>query len=129
MGAIVAIVLTLATILIAFNTIRLTIYTARNEISVMNIVGASRWYVRGPFMIAGVLYGVVSGVIVLIFLYPITLSVSPALEKFLGTFNAFSYYTDSFPLLFLVVIGSESRLALYQVISQLGGICVRDITI
>ncbi len=106
LGAIVAIVLTLATILIAFNTIRLTIYTARNEIGVMNIVGASRWYVRGPFMIAGVLYGVVSGVIVLIFLYPITLSVSPALEKFLGTFNAFSYYTDSFPLLFLVVIGS-----------------------
>ena len=106
LGSIIAIVLALATVLIAFNTIRLTIYTARNEIGVMNIVGANRWYVRGPFMIAGVLYGIVSGVIVLILLYPITLYVSPALERFLGSFNAFSYYADSFPLLFLVIIGS-----------------------
>ncbi|MDO8481723.1 MAG: permease-like cell division protein FtsX [bacterium] len=106
LGVIIAIVLVLATILISLNTVRLAIYTSRNEIGVMNIVGASRWYVRGPFMVAGVLYGVISGVIVLILLYPITLYISPALERFLGTFNAFSYYVASFPFLFLVVIGS-----------------------
>jgi len=106
LGAIIAVVLALATILISLNTVRLAIYTSRNEIGVMNIVGASRWYVRGPFMVAGVLYGVISGAIVLILLYPISLYISPALERFLGTFNAFSYYADNFPFLFLVVIGS-----------------------
>ena len=79
LGAIIAVVLALATILISLNTVRLAIYTSRNEIGVMNIVGASRWYVRGPFMVAGVLYGVISGAIVLILLYPISLYISPAL--------------------------------------------------
>ncbi|MDO8561945.1 MAG: permease-like cell division protein FtsX [bacterium] len=106
LGAIIAIVLALATILISLNTVRLAIYTSRNEIGVMNIVGAGKWYVRGPFMVAGVLYGVISGIIVLILLYPITIYISPALERFLGTFNAFSYYIDNFAFLFLVVIGS-----------------------
>ncbi|MCR4280738.1 MAG: ABC transporter permease [Candidatus Kaiserbacteria bacterium] len=106
LGAIIAIVLALATILISLNTVRLAIYTSRNEIGVMNIVGASKWYVRGPFMVAGVLYGVISGIVVLILLYPITLYISPALERFLGTFNAFSYYTENFAFIFLTVIGS-----------------------
>ncbi len=106
LGVIIAIVLALATVLISLNTVRLAIYTSRNEIGVMNLVGANRWYVRGPFMVADVLYGVISGLIVLLLLYPLTLYVSPSLEQFLGTFNAFSYYADNFPFLFLVIIGS-----------------------
>lgn len=106
LGIAVAIVLGLATILIAFNTIRLAIYTSRDEIGVMNLVGASRWYVRGPFMIAGILYGVVAGVAVLLVLYPTTLWIGPASEKFLGSFNIFDYYTSEFPLIFLIVMGS-----------------------
>ena len=106
LGTIVAVVMGLASLLIAFNTIRLAIYTSRDEIGVMNIVGASKWYVRGPFMIAGVLYGVVSGLIVLLLLYPITLYVGPPLQRFLGTFNAFSYYAASFPSIFLLIMGS-----------------------
>ena len=112
LGLTVAIVLALASLLIAFNTIRLAIYTSRNEIGVMNIVGANRWYVRGPFMIAGVLYGVISGLIVLLLLYPLTLWVGPASERFLGAFNAFSYYVDSFALLFVVVMGSGVALGM-----------------
>lgn len=106
MGAVFAGILGLASVLIAFNTIRLAIYTARDEIGVMNIVGAGRWYVRGPFMVAGVLYGVVSGLIVLLLLYPFTLWIGPASERFLGTFNAFSYFIDAFPLIFSVVMAT-----------------------
>lgn len=95
-----------ASVLIAFNTIRLAIYTSREEIGVMNIVGASHWYVRGPFMIAGVLYGLVSGIIVLLVLYPLTAWLGPASEAFLGSFNLFSYYTSSFPLFFFSVLVS-----------------------
>jgi cell division transport system permease protein len=101
-----AIVLGLATILIVFNTIRLAIYTARDEIGVMNLVGASHWYVRGPFVISGILYGVISALIVLITLYPLTAWLGPGSERFFGTFNVFSYFVATFPLLFLVVMGS-----------------------
>lgn len=106
LGVAVAVLLGIATLLIAFNTIRLAIYTARDEIGVMNLVGASHWYVRGPFVVAGVLYGVVSGIIVLVALYPLTAWFGPASEQFLGVFNVFTYYTDSFALLFFVVMGT-----------------------
>jgi len=105
-GLSIALVLGLSTLLIAFNTIRLAIYTARDEIGVMNIVGAGHWYVRGPFMIAGVLYGVVSGVVVLLLLYPITAWIGPGSERFFGSFNVFSYFVSAFPLLLLIVMAS-----------------------
>jgi cell division transport system permease protein len=106
LGAAIALVFGLASLLIAFNTIRLAIYTSREEIGVMNLVGASHWYVRGPFVIAGILYGVISGLIVLLLLYPITASIGPGSERFFGTFNVFNYYSDTFPLMFLIVMGS-----------------------
>lgn len=105
-GIAIAIVFGLASLLIAFNTIRLAIYTARDEIGVMNIVGASAWYVRGPFVIAGVLYGVISGLFVLLIMYPIVVWLGPGSEQFLGTFNVFTYFVSNFPLLLLVVMGT-----------------------
>jgi len=105
LGIGLALILGAASLLIAFNTIRLAIYTARDEIGVMNLVGASRWYVRGPFVVAGVLYGLVSGVIVLVILYPITAWMGPGSEAFLGTFNVFTYFVGAFPLIFLAVMG------------------------
>lgn len=102
----IMLILGVASLLIAFNTIRLAIYTARDEIGVMNIVGASNWFVRGPFMVAGILYGVVSGLVVLVLLYPITLYLGPGSEEFFGTFNVFNYFVSSFPLIFLAVMGT-----------------------
>ena len=104
-GIAIAVFLAGASILIAFNTIRLAIYTSRDEIGVMNLVGASHWYVRGPFMIAGILYGLVSGVVVLAVLYPLTAWLGPSSEKFFGTFNVFDFYTSSFGDLLLIILG------------------------
>lgn len=106
MGLATALILGISSILIAFNTIRLAIYTMREEIGVMKLVGAGRWYVRGPFLIAGVLYGAISGVIVLLVLYPLAIWMGPASEAFFGTFNIFDYYVSHFPILFLVVMGT-----------------------
>lgn len=105
-------VLAIASLLIAFNTIRLAIYTSREEIGVMNLVGASRWYVRGPFMIAGVLYGVVAAVIVLILMYPILIfypvliGLDATSEVLFGSFDTFAYFTDQFVFFFLAMMGT-----------------------
>ena len=104
--------LAICALLIVLNTIRLAIYTARDEIGVMNLVGAGRWYVRGPFMIAGVLYGVVSSVVVLILLYPILLyrpvliGLDPTTELLFGSFNSFEHYSGHFLLFFSVLMAT-----------------------
>ena len=105
-GIVAAVVFAVATILIAFNTIRLAIYTAREEIGVMNIVGASRWYVRGPFVIAGILYGVISALVVLIVLYPVSYWLGEPSARFFPSFNVFDHFTDSFPFYFLILMGA-----------------------
>jgi len=102
----IIIFLALASIAITFNTVRLAIYTAREEISVMRLVGASNTYVRGPFVIEGMIYGAVAGVATLLILYPLAYWAGPLTERFFIDINLFSYYVTNFPLFFLVIMGS-----------------------
>jgi cell division transport system permease protein len=95
-GIAFSIFLAIASILIVFNTIRLAIYTSRDEIAVMRLVGASPWYARGPFVVQGVLYGITAAILTLLLLYPIAYSLGPTSESFFGTFNMFTYYTSHF---------------------------------
>ena len=67
-GIIVVILLAASTVLIA-NTIRLSIFARRREIEVMKLVGASNWYVRGPFMLEGVLTGLAGSLAAVVLLF------------------------------------------------------------
>ena len=53
--------LIVASLMLVGNTIRLSIYTRRREVEVMRLVGATRWFIRWPFMIEGVVVGFVGG--------------------------------------------------------------------
>lgn len=101
-----ALFLALSSVLIAFNTIRLAIYTAKDEIAVMKLVGASPWYVRGPFIVSGVLYGLTSALVVLVAMYPIALWLEEPSRSFFGVFDTFTYFTTNFWSLALVVLGT-----------------------
>jgi cell division transport system permease protein len=59
---IAVILLLLASTLLIANTIRLSIFSRRREIEVMKLVGATNWFVRGPFMLEGLLCGVAGAV-------------------------------------------------------------------
>ena len=102
---VLTLILVLISILIAFNTIRLAIYIAREEISVMRLVGASNRYIRGPFIIAGIMYGAVSGLITLVFLYPATYWVSSVTGTFFSGFSAVEYYIAHFLEIFVIILG------------------------
>jgi cell division transport system permease protein len=106
LGFVATIFLILASVLIIFTTIRLAIYTTKEEISVMQLVGASDWYVQGPFVIEGVLYGFVGGLLALLALYPVAVWLGPASQEFLGSFNVLSYYSNNFGSIFFVLIGT-----------------------
>lgn len=104
-------VLIIAATVITFNTIRLAIYTAKEEISVMRLVGASNAYIRGPFMLQGVMYGVISGVLALLILYPIVLWLGPKTAAFFQL-NIFDYFVNNFAYIFSVLIGIGVALGL-----------------
>ena len=76
----VVVLLAASTILIA-NTIRLSIFARRREIEVMKLVGATNWFVRGPFMLEGVLTGLAGSVAAVILLF---LSREIAIPQVLG---------------------------------------------
>ncbi|KKR65740.1 MAG: cell division protein FtsX [Parcubacteria group bacterium GW2011_GWB1_40_5] len=93
-------------ILITFNTLRLVIYMSRDEISVMRLVGASTNYIRGPFFVAGAIYGFISAIITLILFYPITIWLGNTTENFFVGLNIFHYYTSNFGEIFLIIVCS-----------------------
>ncbi len=61
--------LIVASLMLVGNTIRLSIYTRRREVEVMRLVGATRWFIRWPFMIEGVVVGFAGGLIAILILW------------------------------------------------------------
>jgi cell division transport system permease protein len=89
--------LVIASLMLVGNTIRLSIYARRREVEVMRLVGATRWFIRWPFMIEGMVVGFVGGLaaILVLWLGKVTI-VDPLSDTF--TFLA-AQNTMSFPLL------------------------------
>lgn len=106
LGVIIIVILILTTLAISFNTLRLAIYTSRDEIHVMRLVGAGQFYIRAPFMVEGVLYGLVAGIIALLLFYPLTFWMGNATQDYFGGINVFTYYLVNFPMFFLIIMGT-----------------------
>lgn len=104
-------VLIMASVLITFNTIRLAIFTAKEEISIMRLVGASNMYIRGPFMLQGIMYGIISGVLALAILYPIVMWLGPKTATFFEI-DIFDYFVNNFIHIFGVLVGVGVALGL-----------------
>ena len=109
-GAVIVVLFAFASAVIAIATIRIAIYSSRDEIAVMRLVGASNAYIRGPFVVAGVVAGVLAAIIALVLFYPATWYAGDALENWLGGFNLFSYYVSHFGLIFLTLLASGAVL-------------------
>jgi len=106
LGVILMIVMIAIAVVITFNTIRLAIYISREEIAIMRLVGASKSYIRGPFVVSGMLYGIVSGIITLILFAPITYWLAGVTQEFFIGFDVFQYYLGNFGYVTLWVVGS-----------------------
>ncbi|MEK7299135.1 MAG: FtsX-like permease family protein, partial [Candidatus Margulisiibacteriota bacterium] len=67
-GIVLVGLLSLATLLIVFNTIRLTILARTNEITIMHLVGATEGFIKGPFLVEGLIMGLLGAVLAIVFL-------------------------------------------------------------
>ena len=105
LGLIVSLVLALVSILVTFNTIRLAIYSSRDEIEVMRLVGASNRFASGPFIVEGAMYGFFSALIAMIIFYPIIVWVDPKIASVFSGVSLFRYYIDNFGQIFAILLG------------------------
>ena len=111
-GFAITLALIIISILITFNTIRLAIYISREEIGIMRLVGAGNHYIRGPFLIEGALYGIISAVITMIIFWPVTIWLGRTTTMFFGGINLFDYYRSYFFEIFGVLLVSGVLLGL-----------------
>lgn len=103
LGFLITLILIFISIIITFNTIRLAIFISREEIGVMRLVGASKMYVRGPFMIEGMIYGAIATFITLLIFWPITAWLGRNMTGFLGL-NMYDYYVSNIFQIFVIVL-------------------------
>ena len=103
-GLLVTVTLILISIFITLNTLRLVIYISREEIGVMRLVGADDKYVRGPFVVQGIIYGVVSAILATALFYPVTSWIKNSTSEFYGGIDLFQYYVTNFNQIFVILL-------------------------
>jgi cell division transport system permease protein len=105
LGFVVSLVLILISIIITFNTIKLIIYMSKEEINVMKLVGAGGDYVQGPFIVTGILVGIVASLLTVILFIPISIWLGNQMSDFLSL-NLYTYYKSNFIQLFIIMLVS-----------------------
>ena len=106
-------ILLLAAVLLIGNTIRLSIFARRREVEVMRLVGATNWFIRWPFMIEGVICGLVGAVVAVGMLWGIKVGVVDAWAAGADTAltkTGSAAGTIAVPLLTVVLVGAGALL-------------------
>jgi cell division transport system permease protein len=105
LGFAVSLILVIISLIITFSTIRLIIYMSREEINVMKLVGADGRYIRGPFIVSGILVGIISSIVTILLFIPVSIWLGNQMTDFVGI-NLFTYYKSNFFQLFIIMLGS-----------------------
>ncbi|MBU1203053.1 permease-like cell division protein FtsX [Patescibacteria group bacterium] len=94
----------LISVVVIFNTIRISIYTRRDEIMIMKLVGASNWFIRFPFVVESIFYALVAILVVLLLIFPLVNFIQPYFNNyFQGTqvIDLIGYFKNNFVSIFV----------------------------
>ena len=94
-GLLATLALAFIAVLVAFNTIRLTIYNQRQEIEIQRLVGASNWFIRSPYMVEGALYGSLATVIALALFFGGLQFASPRIALLMPGVSLMGYFAGN----------------------------------
>lgn len=92
----------LIAIIVVFNTLRVIIYTHREEISIMRLVGATNWFIRAPYLWQSLIYTVLALGAFLLIWYPILGMMQPYVDDLFAdgsTIDLIAFFTSNFPAL------------------------------
>lgn len=101
MGLAVTIFLSLIALIITFNTLRLSIYSQKEEIEIMRLVGAKNSFVRWPFLIQGALCGFIASILGFVVFLVVLFAFRGSLEQLFMGFSPFNYFISN---IFLILI-------------------------
>ena len=95
-GEIISLIFLIISLLVVFNTIRMNIYTHREEISIMRLVGASNSFIRMPFVLEGILYALLATLLTAAIFFPGLSAVQPYVDGFFNgyRFDLVEYFTS-----------------------------------
>lgn len=96
------IVLAFLSFIISFNTIRMAIYSLKEEIEIMKLVGASNWFIRGPFLLEGALQGLIASISTIVILSLFFLIFGGKIETFIPEIGLSIYFWSHFWYIFLL---------------------------
>ena len=101
-SGIIMVLLGIISIMIIMNTIRISVVNRRIEINIMKYVGATDWFIRWPFIIEGIIIGLIGAVVPLVIGFPIYAKITSAIFEYLPmiTFIQFKLTGDVFGFLF-----------------------------
>jgi cell division transport system permease protein len=108
-GLAFAVLLTIASVLLIANTIRLSLYARRREVEVMKLVGATDWFIRWPFVIEGVIVGAAGGILAIIVLAITKVALLDPL--FSGWSLVNQIRTIAFPALIAVLLAASAAVS------------------
>lgn len=114
LGLIITIILTFTAIVITFNTVSLAIYSNRDEIGIMRLVGAPTSLISGPYVVEGVIYGVIGAMMSLLIFWPTVYWGAPYLKYFVTDLDLRAYFLSNlfslvgYQLLFGIALGVVS---------------------
>jgi cell division transport system permease protein len=103
LGVVLSAVFVIVTIMVMFNTIRLTIYNRRQEVEIMRLVGATNWYIRLPFIIEGMLYGVIATILTSAIMYGALVYMSDRVQQLLSLDSIGGNLTSTLMLQIIIV--------------------------
>ncbi len=98
-GFVLSLILALIAFLVAFNHVKLAIFSSREEIAIQRLVGASNWFIRGPFLVQGVISGFFAILITLFIFFPLLFFLGPKMEILFPGLNLFELFTANFFLI------------------------------
>lgn len=104
-GLLLGAVLIIIAMLVVFNTVKLAVENSKDEISTMRLVGASDWFIRGPFIVQGVIYGFIAFLICLFISGLFAYLISSKISVVLPGFNIFSFFLTNIWIFVLIQLG------------------------
>lgn len=103
-GVVLTLFLAFVAVIVTFNTIRLAIFSASDQIGIMRLVGASNSFISGPYVVEGIIYGIISALVSFLLVIPLVSFVSPHLTSFVPELELMGYFTGHAIALFLYQI-------------------------
>lgn len=104
-GLILGGILVIVAVLVVYNTIKLAVDSSREEIATMKVVGATNWFIRGPFIIQGALYGLVAFLSCFIISAVFAFLLSQKIAVIMPGFSLFGYFIGNLWFFILFQLG------------------------